>query len=160
MQLTTREAFQVLIGCDVQSVDDVRAAIDASGDRYLHRLLGDDERVEAARLRTPELVVRYVSGRFAAKEAVYKALRVSPGTALPWPQIEILSDDGGAPRVTLRGTAAGLAAAQGVDDIALSISHAGSFAFAVATALSTDPTREAVGHTLTYAPDHTESRLT
>jgi holo-[acyl-carrier protein] synthase len=137
MQAIAREAFHVRVGCDVQSVDDVRASIEASGDRYLRRVLGDGERAEAARLATPELVARYAGGRFAAKEAVYKALRVRPDVALGWPQIEIISDDSGAPHVRLHGSAAELSTAAGIDEIAISISHAASFAFAVATAVAT-----------------------
>jgi phosphopantetheine--protein transferase-like protein len=128
--------FEVRVGCDVQSIDDVRAAIDAGGDRYLRRLLGDGERAEIARLATPELIARYTSGRVAAKEAVYKALRVPPDTALPLSQIEIIGDGAGAPHVRLSGAAAALSAAAGIDDIGVSISHAASFAFAVASAVA------------------------
>lgn len=136
MPVSTTHAFEVRVGCDVQSVDDVRASIDAAGDRYLRRVLGEGERAEVSALATPELVVRYTSGRFAAKEAVYKALRVRPDAALAWAQIQILSDDAGAPHVRLSGSAAELSAAEGIDDIAISISHAASFAFAVASAVA------------------------
>jgi holo-[acyl-carrier-protein] synthase len=136
---STTNAFDVRVGCDVQSIDDVRAAIDASGDRYLRRMLGAAELVVAGGLSSPELVARYTSGRFAAKEAVYKVLRGRPDTALGWPQIEILADETGAPRVRLSGAAAELSAAAGIDDIAVSISHAELFAFAVATAVAVRP---------------------
>jgi len=129
--------FEVRVGCDVQSIDDIRAAIEAHGERYLRRVLGEQERVEASELVTIEQIARYTSGRFAAKEAVYKALRGPPDVALGWPQIEILADDSGAPRVHVRGAAAELCAANGIADIAVSISHAPPFAFAVATAVAT-----------------------
>ena len=135
MREPTTSDLEMRVGCDVQSIDDVRSAIDAGGERYLRRVLGDGERAEAATLASPELVARYTSGRFAAKEAVYKALRGRPDVALAWPQIEILADGIGAPRVHLNGAAAELSAAAGIDDIAVSISHAASFAFAVATAV-------------------------
>jgi holo-[acyl-carrier protein] synthase len=134
---STMGAFEVRVGCDVQSIDEVRAAIGANDDRYLRRLLGDEERAEVARLATPDLVARYATGRFAAKEAVYKALRCPPGTALPLSQIEVVADEHGAPHVRLHGTAAELSAEAGIGDIAVSISHAPSFAFAVATAIAT-----------------------
>ncbi len=136
MPISTTRAFEVRVGCDVQSIDDVRASLDAAGDRYLRRVLGDGERAEASTLTSSELVIRYASGRFAAKEAVYKALRVRPDASLGWTQIEILADDIGAPRVRLSGSAAELSAAAGIEDIAISISHAASFAFAVATAVA------------------------
>ena len=136
MAKPTVNGFELRVGCDVQSIDDVRAAIDSAGDRYLRRVLGREERAEATRLATPDLLQRYVSGRFAAKEAVYKALRVRPDIALGWSQIQILADEAGAPRVRLTGAAAELSTAAGIDDIAISISHAGSFALAVATAVA------------------------
>jgi holo-[acyl-carrier protein] synthase len=136
MPRVTTDPFDVRVGCDVQSIDEVRAAIAASGDRYLRRILGDDELAEVSGLSTPELVARYTSGRFAAKEAVYKALRGRPDTALAWPQIEVLADESGAPRVRLSGAAAELSAASGIDDVAVSISHATGFVFAVATAIA------------------------
>jgi holo-[acyl-carrier protein] synthase len=135
MPESTTGAFQVRVGCDVQSAGDVRRAMDA-GERYLRRLLGEGERAEAGRLATPELVVRYASGRFAAKEAVYKVLRGRPDTGFALSQIEILGDGTGAPHVRLSGTAAELAAAAGIHDIAVSISHAEEFAVAVATAVA------------------------
>jgi holo-[acyl-carrier protein] synthase len=132
---STTGAFEVRVGCDVQSIADVRDALDAGG-RYLRRLLGEGERAEAERLATPELVVRYASGRFAAKEAVYKVLGAAPDTGFPLSQIEIVADETGAPHVRLSGTAADLAASAGIHDIAVSISHADRFAFAVATAVA------------------------
>ena len=129
--------YEVRVGCDVQSIDEVRAAIGAAGERYLRRVLGDEERAEVILLASPELIARYASGRFAAKEAVYKALRIRPNIALGWSQIEIIADETGAPRVRLHGTVAELSAAAGIHDIAISISHAESFAFAVATTIAT-----------------------
>ena len=136
MAKPTVSGFEVRVGCDIQSIDDVRTAIGSAGDRYLRRVLGLGERAEAARLATPELLERYVSGRFAGKEAVYKVLRVPPDIALGWSQIEIVADETGAPRVCLTGAAAELSAAAGIGDIAISISHSGSFALAVATAVA------------------------
>jgi holo-[acyl-carrier protein] synthase len=131
--------YDVRVGCDVQAIDEVRASIDASGDRYLHRILGDDELIEVGRLAGPELVARYACGRFAAKEAVYKVLRGRPDTGLGWRQIQIVGDESGAPHARLAGEAAELAAGAGIGEIAVSVSHTGSFAFAVATAIALRP---------------------
>ena len=113
------------------------------------------ERLARALERTPSLMDRVftpqeqeverlesLAARFAAKEAVYKALRGRPHTALGWPQIEIVADEAGAPRVRLSGAAAELSAAAGIGEIAVSISHAGAFAFAVASAAAAAAARE------------------
>jgi holo-[acyl-carrier protein] synthase len=59
------------------------------------------------RLFTPaeaELSVDSMAARFAAKEALMKALRVP--AALPWHDVEVASDEVGAPVFVLRGQAA------------------------------------------------------
>jgi len=66
-----------------------------------------------------------VAGRFAAKEAVAKAL----GRSLSWREVEILSDGNGGPVVSLHGRALDLAAGR---KVLVSISHCHSHAVAVA----------------------------
>jgi holo-[acyl-carrier protein] synthase len=59
------------------------------------------------RLFTPAeaaLSVESMAARFAAKEALMKALRVPE--ALPWHDIEVVTDDVGAPAFVVRGAAA------------------------------------------------------
>ncbi|HEY3298029.1 MAG TPA: holo-ACP synthase [Armatimonadota bacterium] len=69
------------------------------------------------------------AGRFAAKEAVAKAL----GTSLSWQDVEILPDESGKPLVTMYNKAAEVA--KGLR-VLVSISHCGSHAIAYATAES------------------------
>ena len=71
------------------------------------------------------LSVESLAARFAAKEALMKALRVS--TALPWHDIEIVTDDVGAPGFRLSGAAA---QRLGDDRAHLSLSHDTSVATA------------------------------
>lgn len=130
--------LETRIGCDVQSSVDVCTSLSEFGDRYLRRLLSGRELTAAADLSGTDALGRYVAGRFAAKEAVYKLLGGGPESALGWPQIEILRD-GGMPRVHLSGTAADLAAAAGIGRVAVSISHADPFVFAVAAAIAGGP---------------------
>ncbi|HEY0247191.1 MAG TPA: holo-ACP synthase [Gryllotalpicola sp.] len=122
----------VRVGCDVQSLVEVRESLARLGDSYLARLLSEAERAVAAELSGTEAVVRYLGGRFAAKEAVYKVLGGSPSSALGWPEIEVLADSNGAPTVVLHGAAARLAEASRLVGLSVSISHADPFAFAVA----------------------------
>jgi holo-[acyl-carrier protein] synthase len=71
------------------------------------------------------LSVESLAARFAAKEALMKALRVPQ--ALPWHDIEIVTDDVGAPDYRLSGAAADLV---GSDRAHLSLSHDTSVATA------------------------------
>lgn len=85
----------------------------------LRELGGLASRVDA----TPGL-----AARFAAKEAVIKALSVS-GFEADWREIEIVTD-AGAPRVVLSGALALIATASGLTSLALSMSHSRETAIA------------------------------
>ena len=73
-----------------------------------------------------------VAGRFAAKEAILKALGTGWSEGLGWGQIEILPDTSGAPLVTLTGAAGEKLATLGATRCLLSISHHGEYAIAFA----------------------------
>ena len=76
-----------------------------------------------------------LSGLFAAKEAVSKALGTGIGK-VAWRDIEIVHLPTGEPTVQLHGTAAQVAEAKGLHEWAISISHDGGMAIAMAVASS------------------------
>ena len=76
---------------------------------------------------------RSAAGRFAAKEAVMKALGVGLG-AVSLRDIEIVGGRGSAPTVRLSGRAAELAAELETDEVVISMTHEGDLASAVAIA--------------------------
>jgi holo-[acyl-carrier protein] synthase len=73
-----------------------------------------------------------LAGRFAAKEALAKALG-SPG-GMSWQDAEVVSDEHGAPSFVITGTVAARAKALGVQSIHLSLSHDGGIASAIVIA--------------------------
>jgi len=75
-----------------------------------------------------------LAGRFAAKEAVVKALGTGIGN-VHWHDVEILTDDEGAPYLKLNGEAQKRAGALHLLTWSLSISHTHSHAISVAVAL-------------------------
>jgi holo-[acyl-carrier protein] synthase len=79
--------------------------------------------------------VERLAGRFAAKEAVLKALGGGFGAGVAFTDVVIHRAPGAPPEVHLAGGAAKSAAAHGVTGWKLSISHAGGFAMASALAL-------------------------
>ena len=101
----------------------------------------DVERFEASLCRTPALRDRLftaaeagrpmasLAARFAAKEAIAKALGAPVGMA--WHDAEIVSEDSGRPRFEIRGTVAARAEALGVAHVHLSLSHDAGIASAV-----------------------------
>lgn len=117
-------------GVDVVEVGRIAAAVERRGVRFLERVFTRRELAEARRGRA-----RYQSlaGRFAAKEAVLKAL----GTGLRacrWRDVEVRRGDGGAPEVVLGERLAARARAIGVARLHVSISHSRGHAVAVAVA--------------------------
>lgn len=94
------------------------------------RLFTAGERAVAAGRRDP---VPALAARFAAKEAVMKALGVGLG-AFDWHDVEVRREPSGRPSLHLRGRAAALAAQAGVDGWHVSLSHSDLVATAVAAA--------------------------
>ena len=83
--------------------------------------------------RRPDPTERYAA-RFAAKEAVLKAMGVGVG-ACRWRDIEVVRSDSGAPSVRLHGAARALADAHGISRWLLTMTHTRHAAEAIAVAL-------------------------
>lgn len=83
---------------------------------------------EAAYCRSRAFPAQHFAGRFAAKEAVGKALGVG---MTRWREVEVVRERG-APAVRLHGRYARIARARGVERIHLSMSHSRTDAVAVA----------------------------
>ena len=111
------------VGIDVVQVDRLERAL-ARTPTLADRLFTDGER---SSLRAESL-----AARFAAKEAVAKALGAPGG--LRWTDAEVISDPSGRPHLVLHGGVAEEAAAQGITTWHLSLSHDGGVATAVVVA--------------------------
>jgi holo-[acyl-carrier protein] synthase len=84
------------------------------------------------RLFTPaeaSLPVSSLAARFAAKEAIAKALGAPRG--LGWHDAEVVNEDSGRPLFELRGTVLAAAQAAGADVVHLSLSHDAGIASAI-----------------------------
>jgi len=114
----------VEVGVDAIEIERIHRAITRFGDRFLNRIYTPQER-ERYRGRIAEL-----AARFAAKEAVMKALGTGV-RGVRWRDIEILSNRRGKPIVVLHGTARARAAQLGLRHVAISLTHARAFAIAV-----------------------------
>jgi holo-[acyl-carrier protein] synthase len=78
----------------------------------------------------------HYAARFAAKEAVAKALGTGFAEGVGWADIEVLRGGSGAPTVALHGGAARVAAQAGVTRVLLSLTHTRTTAGASALLLS------------------------
>ncbi|UCH79491.1 MAG: holo-ACP synthase [Candidatus Coatesbacteria bacterium] len=118
------------IGADLIDVRRVARAYERFGDRFLARVYTDQERAYCMRRHDFTCAL---AGRFAAKEAVVKALSPEAPTGLAYREVAIHAD-GNRPRVELAGEAASLAAARGVTAVEVTISHEREYALAFAVA--------------------------
>lgn len=117
------------VGVDVTPVGRMEQALRRHSGRLEARLFTDGER---AYCRARAHADQHFAARFAAKEAVLKALSVPSG--LSWHELEVVSDDQGAPRLVLHGQAAQAARTAGVKTLHLSLTHAGDQALAFVVA--------------------------
>lgn len=116
------EARRALVeGIGVDIIELARIAKAVRSDRFRDRVFTPAEQEYCAGCSGPE---RY-AGRFAAKEAVAKAL----GTSLPWKDVEILRAPSGAPVARVHGQAA---ERLGNRRLLISISHCREYAVAQA----------------------------
>ncbi|WP_166242856.1 holo-ACP synthase [Paenibacillus turpanensis] len=84
------------IGMDLVEIARIRKAVDsAAGERFIMRVLTEGEQ-QAARGKAGRLA-EFVAGRFAAKEAVVKALGCGIGSKAGFQDIEICPDELGKP---------------------------------------------------------------
>ena len=119
------------IGIDAVEVGRFRDAL-ARQPGMAARLFTSGERAYGERQRDP---AARLAARFAAKEAVMKALGVGLG-ACELAEIEVVRDeDSGAPDLVLHGKAAALAADRGVTAWKLSLTHTDTSAHAIVIAL-------------------------
>lgn len=120
------------IGTDLVELDRFRLAL-ARTPRLAERLFSEAERAYAARRRDP---TERLAARFAAKEAVSKALGVGifGADGLSWRDVEVLPDRRGRPLVYLYGKAEHRASTLGLTEIAVSLSHDGGLAIALVVA--------------------------
>ena len=97
------------IGTDLVEIGRIAAAVERFGDRFAERILGPQERAsyEARRARSPSRGLAFLATRFAAKEAVSKAIGLGLRSPMTWRAVEIVNAPSGQPQVLAHG---GLAA--------------------------------------------------
>src|SRR2546422_2312968 len=118
------------LGIDVIEVDRIRRAVGRWGEAFLYRVFTP---AELSRGRVSAAMAERIAGRFAAKEAVMKALGVGrPG--IGWQEIEITVDPMGKPEARLTGRAAAMADRLGITAWRLASSHTRRLAIAHALA--------------------------
>ncbi len=117
------------VGTDIVAVARIAALIRDRGTAFLERTFTAREIDYCSSKAMPS---RHFAARFAAKEAVVKALPMAWDGPLPWRSIEIVNDLRGAPSASLSGALLNAATRAGVGEIRVSLSHCDEYAVAIA----------------------------
>jgi holo-[acyl-carrier protein] synthase len=117
------------VGTDIVGVGRIAALIRDRGAAFVERWFTAREIDYCSGKVVPS---RHFAARFAAKEAVVKALPMVWDGPLPWRSIEIVNDPRGVPLVRLSGAILSAATRAGVGEIRVSLSHCDEYATAIA----------------------------
>jgi holo-[acyl-carrier protein] synthase len=105
------QALTLGLGMDVVEIKRIEHSLNRFGQRFIQRIFTPQEQALAEQ-RTESLRAATYAKRFAAKEAVLKALGTGYWGKIKWQDIEITRSDKGKPSVTLSGEALIIAQAQ------------------------------------------------
>ena len=145
--------MNIYLGTDIVYIPRIQAALDRFGDRFLEKIYTPAEQKDCGQLNSQQTSIKgkmnrvsynQLAGRWAAKEAVVKALGTG-WRGLRYIDVEVQRSDSGAPKLRLHGTAAALASAWGNCQWQLSLSHDGDYCTATAIALCSPPSTTSVG---------------
>lgn len=108
-------------GIDMVEIERVARSVERYGNRFLERVYTAAEIAYCQRKRRN--AAESFAARFAAKEAAAKALGTGIGFGVTWREMEVGRELAGRPLLLLHGRAAEIAAALGVRNCSLSITH-------------------------------------
>ena len=122
-----------IVGVGVDIVECLRIAqmIERHGELFITRVYTD---LEIEYCTTRKAATQHYAGRWAAKEAVLKAIGTGWRRGIGWRDIEIRNDRNGAPTVLLRGGARDVMDRAGIGSMHVTISHCRSYAVAYVVA--------------------------
>ncbi len=133
-KLTTSASAVVGIGTDIIECERITQMIHKHGETFLHRVYTPEEIDYCSGRKAAD---QHYAGRWAAKEAVLKALGTGWAHGIQWTDVQVVNQQGGKPTIRLEGKAGEISRDMGISVMMISISHCKSYATAYATALGT-----------------------
>jgi holo-[acyl-carrier protein] synthase len=127
------------IGQDVIEIERVAGALARHGERFVLRVLGPRELAvyQARRVRSPQRGIAFLATRFAAKEAVSKAVGLGMRSPMSWRSVEIVNELGGRPCAIANGPFAAFLEGKGLR-LHVSVTDIANLAMAQAIAETVD----------------------
>lgn len=118
--------MQVEVGNDIVEVARIKASIERYQEKFLNRIFTAEEQEYCLSRKEPSL---HFAGRFAAKEAIVKALGTGFSQGINWLDVEIRNDQNGKPYAAISSKLQDLFESP---QISISISHCHQYATACA----------------------------
>lgn len=115
------------IGVDIVDIRRMRAGIERYGERFAHKLLSGPEMAEYRAIADP---AAFLAKRFAAKEALVKALGIGFRQGVQHQQISVMHTSHGQPQFACEGKIAGILSDRGVSGSHLSLADEKDYAVA------------------------------
>lgn len=126
------------LGVDLVEVARMEAILDRTPS-FVRKVFSEDERAYCDSKARPAM---HYAARFAAKEAVVKALGLGFSSGISVRDVEVVHAPNGRPQAVLSGRAREAADELGVTDVPISLSHTATDAIACAMALTADAARK------------------
>lgn len=126
--------MKVTTGVDIIEVERVKEAIESLGNHFLNRIYTENEILYCN--KSSNVKYQHFAARFAAKEAVFKALsaEITSRDDLLWKQIEVINDESGRPKINIERLQEE-EKLKGLISIDVSISHIKEYAIASVVAM-------------------------
>jgi len=118
-------------GVDIIEIDRITRLRERHPERFLDRLFTPSEQAYCLEHKYPD---EHFAVRFAAKEAVLKAIGTGWRNGIAWTDIQVVVEPSGRPCVRLEGLALAAAMEVGITQWLLSLSHSKTHAIASAIA--------------------------
>lgn len=122
--------MQILCGTDIIEIERIKKSIERSGEKFLHLIYTPNEIMYCESKKNAKY--SHYAGRFAAKEALYKAVypMLEERFGITWKNAQIINDENGKPKIEFLGIEF-----EQIKSIDISISHCKEYATANVTIL-------------------------
>jgi holo-[acyl-carrier protein] synthase len=127
------------IGTDIVECPRIGKMIEQHGELFLRRVYTDRE---IRHCQARKHAIEHFAGRWAAKEAILKAMGTGRSRGIAWTHVEVRNGQDGRPVVMVCGAARDVARERGIAEILVSISHCRTYATAYALAVGRPDVQE------------------
>jgi holo-[acyl-carrier protein] synthase len=121
------------IGADIVECLRIAQMIERHGELFLQRVFTPHE---IAYCQDRKAATQHFAGRWAAKEAVLKAMGTGWTRGIAWQDVEVRNEFGGKPQIVLGGGAREICGNLGIERVMITISHCRHYATAYALAVN------------------------